>query len=202
MKSEDKPISLSKEINKLKQEGNELFAKQQYEEAIRVYQKAITKCYGDKSLSELKTICTLNIAACYIKLKKFKDCIFHCEQVLMEQPKNVKANYRAAVANFELHEYEKSKKYLNIAKQECKDEKQLALIQKMLDKIEQEDKKFKAMRKKMFAGMFDKIQLYPDKQMRIMWYKRLFTPRNICILLLIILVLVFFVRLVLKFIRQ
>jgi len=49
---------------------------------------------------ELKKVCSLNKAACYLKLKEHHDAKAACDAVLKEESQNVKALYRRAQAQF------------------------------------------------------------------------------------------------------
>lgn len=54
--------------------------------------------YGDdrKRAQELIGACKLNLAACALKLEEFYSAARHCDEILKEDPKNLKALYRRA----------------------------------------------------------------------------------------------------------
>merc|ERR1712232_1455210 len=47
---------------------------------------------------ELRTACRLNLAACALKLEEFYAAARHCEDIIKDDPKNIKALYRHAQA--------------------------------------------------------------------------------------------------------
>jgi len=54
---------------------------------------------------DLKRVCELNKAACYIKLKDFSEARTACNAVLKEEKDNVKALFRRATAEFGLKNF-------------------------------------------------------------------------------------------------
>jgi len=54
---------------------------------------------------ELKHVCELNKAACYLKMAQYVEAKKACDDALKEKPQNVKALYRRAQALLELKEF-------------------------------------------------------------------------------------------------
>ncbi|KAM1158043.1 hypothetical protein ACFX1X_028890 [Malus domestica] len=87
-----------------KMHGNALFKEEKLEEAMQQYEMAIAYIgddfmfqlfgkYRDMALA-VKNPCHLNMAACFIKLKRYEEAIGQCSIVLAEDENNVKALFR------------------------------------------------------------------------------------------------------------
>ncbi|KAG0487410.1 hypothetical protein HPP92_009505 [Vanilla planifolia] len=87
-----------------KAEGNNLFKEDKLEEAMQQYEMAIAYM-GDDFMFQLfgkfrdmalavKNPCHLNMAACFIKQKRYEEAIGQCTIVLTEEENNVKALFR------------------------------------------------------------------------------------------------------------
>jgi len=68
-------------------------------------------CFPDdenmqKRLDEVKQMCLLNSALCNLRLKRFRNAVNCCDQVLHEDAQNVKALFRRATAHRNLGEFE------------------------------------------------------------------------------------------------
>lgn len=87
----------------LKEQGNDLFKKAQFERAIETYGEAIQAC--DKSETKILIACYNNRAACYQQLSNFSGTIEDCTQVLELDPKNQKALLRRGLAYEGLERY-------------------------------------------------------------------------------------------------
>jgi tetratricopeptide (TPR) repeat protein len=83
--------------------GNALFSEGQYARAALQYRQALI--YYDYSfpegeqqvfLDDLRRVCLLNSAACFIKTRELQEALECCEQVLQEAPQHAKALYRRA----------------------------------------------------------------------------------------------------------
>lgn len=72
----------------------------------------------DKALrSELKQMLLvgyLNLALCYLKSNKLKECIANCDQALELDPKNVKAHFRKGLAYLPTNDHERALKQFEI----------------------------------------------------------------------------------------
>ncbi|RKP09973.1 hypothetical protein THASP1DRAFT_22240 [Thamnocephalis sphaerospora] len=58
----------------------------------------------DESPDDIRHACQLNLAACALKLRRYAQCIQHCDTVLARRPGNAKAHYRRATARIALGE--------------------------------------------------------------------------------------------------
>ena len=69
----------------LKNEGNSLHSSGQYAQAVEKYERAKSnvEVFEGTEAAELRKACTLNLAACYLSLKKWDDCIKQCDEVLV-----------------------------------------------------------------------------------------------------------------------
>ncbi|KAM1443362.1 hypothetical protein ACFX2I_039649 [Malus domestica] len=83
-----------------KMDGNALFKEQKLEEAMQQYEMAIAYMGGDfmfqlfgkyrDMVLAIKNPCHLNMAASFIKLKRYEEAIGQCSIVLAEDENNVK----------------------------------------------------------------------------------------------------------------
>ncbi|XP_072176242.1 uncharacterized protein [Diadema setosum] len=107
-------------VSQLKSFGTQCFkeGKQQLAEKfyIRALRCIISICHPDgvKRLEEeereeycrLRRTCSLNLAACQLKHKRYSDVITHCTYALEGDPENTKALYRRCQAYLALDEFE------------------------------------------------------------------------------------------------
>uniref|UniRef100_A0A7S3JQE0 Protein unc-45 homolog B n=1 Tax=Aureoumbra lagunensis TaxID=44058 RepID=A0A7S3JQE0_9STRA len=77
-----------------KDEGNRLFSQGKYEEAIEVYNRALTEAFDP----QLKCTIFTNRAACAMKLNRWEECVSDCDVALRIDGGRVKALYRRAFA--------------------------------------------------------------------------------------------------------
>lgn len=63
-----------------------------------------------EELKQMLLISYLNLALCYLKVNKLKECISNCDQALEIDPKNVKAHFRKGLAYLPTNDYEKALK--------------------------------------------------------------------------------------------
>eukprot|EP01027_Heterolobosea_sp_BB2_P003771 GEZU01005702.1.p1 GENE.GEZU01005702.1~~GEZU01005702.1.p1 ORF type:complete len:267 (-),score=17.40 GEZU01005702.1:274-1074(-) len=78
--------------NALKEEGNALYRKAEYEAALEKYKAAFdhyTYVWGlsetqKRHLREAKLPCLLNLSQCYLKLGRHRECIDKCTEVILE----------------------------------------------------------------------------------------------------------------------
>lgn len=92
---------------RLKEEGNALFKKSAFEEAIDKYTQAIALMpheYG-KELNPIAVSCYNNRAACHQQLGHYKHVTEDCSTVIENDPKNVKALLRRGLALEALEKY-------------------------------------------------------------------------------------------------
>ncbi|CAD5124204.1 DgyrCDS12504 [Dimorphilus gyrociliatus] len=90
----------------LKEEGNDLFKKEQYKEAVKLY----TKVIEDENGVEQKLACFKNRAACYLKLDKYEKAVKDCNEALKLQGNDAKALFRRCQSYLALEKYEDSYK--------------------------------------------------------------------------------------------
>ncbi|KOB76056.1 Peptidylprolyl isomerase, partial [Operophtera brumata] len=97
-------------IPKLKEKGNKLYGKKQYDAAEQAYKEAISICEqllirerkGDEEWVELnktKLPILLNYAQCKLIKEEYYEVIEHCNTVLEFEPDNEKALFRRGKAN-------------------------------------------------------------------------------------------------------
>ncbi|KAI8376827.1 hypothetical protein BD560DRAFT_391641 [Blakeslea trispora] len=86
-----KPPSISEKAEAEKAEGNKYFVKNDYQNAIRHYGRAI-------ELNPTVPVYFVNRAMAYLKTNSFLEAEKDCTQGLLLQPKNVKALWRRAIA--------------------------------------------------------------------------------------------------------
>lgn len=99
------------EMQSLKREGNALFGHQKHQQALALYEKSLIYfeyCFDgtdeeQKRADELRLVCLLNAAACFLHLKMYPRCIDYCNEALEIDDTNVKALFRRARA-YRLHD--------------------------------------------------------------------------------------------------
>lgn len=117
-----------------KQAGGQHFKEGKYDSAIRQYRDimklaVVSEFKDDGSLVELESCQAannesdqdkavkvelkqmllagyLNLALCYLKVNKLKDCIINCDQALAIDPQNVKAHFRKGLAYLPTNDFE------------------------------------------------------------------------------------------------
>lgn len=137
--------------------GNNQFKNGHYKMAAMFYSKSL-KCLisigsDDISVTELKLVYLSNLAACQLKLNRYRHCIENCTKVLQKQPLNVKALFRRGSAYLDSGELELAEVDLLKAKQLERDSKIiLTRLNDLQTAKETVDKKYQESMKKMFAG--------------------------------------------------
>lgn len=96
------------QVNDAKLEGNTLFLKGQYEEALSQYEYALQHAPETPSSIEIRSKCHANRAACFFKLGKFEDSIKECTKALELNPTYLKVLLRRAEAHEKLEHYEEA----------------------------------------------------------------------------------------------
>ncbi|KAI8048691.1 hypothetical protein BDF22DRAFT_746702 [Syncephalis plumigaleata] len=66
--------------------------------------ESIAEDAEDVDEKELQHVCLLNLAACDLKLRRYAQCIKHCDMALAQRPGDAKAHYRRATARIALGE--------------------------------------------------------------------------------------------------
>lgn len=93
--------------NKFKEEGNKLFMKRNYKEAIEMYTKAIEK-------SNMSIYYT-NRALCHFKLQQWPMAIEDCRRAIELDPQSVKAHFYMGQATCELNHFDEALVHLKRA---------------------------------------------------------------------------------------
>ncbi|KAM1989562.1 hypothetical protein ACFX15_030907 [Malus domestica] len=96
------------EASDVKIEGNRLFGSGQYQEALSQYELALHLAPDMPSSVELRSICHLNSAVCFLKLEKYEDAIKECTKALELNPSYMKALLRRAEAHEKLEHFEEA----------------------------------------------------------------------------------------------
>lgn len=89
-------------------QGNDAFSKNQFEKALKLYQKAIDK---DPNQPTYYT----NKASVYIKLEQYQNALIECQNALKNKPDNIRALVRASICCTKLGDLTKAFDYLEEA---------------------------------------------------------------------------------------
>ncbi|KAG0485632.1 hypothetical protein HPP92_009711 [Vanilla planifolia] len=144
-----------------KAEGNNLFKEDKLEEAMQQYEMAIAYM-GDDFMFQLfgkfrdmalavKNPCHLNMAACFIKQKRYEEAIGQCTIVLTEEENNVKALFRRGKARAELGQTDAAREDFEKAKKIAPQDK---AITRELRLISQHEKAVYQKQKELYKGIF------------------------------------------------
>lgn len=97
-KEEEKRLAKMKGAERGKAEGNALFKKAQFEEALKAYTSGLEKCTAEERAGELGIALLNNRAACHHQLSNYSLVIKDADEVLKMQPDNLKARLRRMLA--------------------------------------------------------------------------------------------------------
>jgi peptidylprolyl isomerase len=158
--------------DKLKAEGTEFFKNKNYTEATAKYedaaQFAVDEGISGDDIPEaerpLYVSCWSNAAMCYINLKEWVDATRACNNVLdiqSERKSNMKALYRRGLARMKVGSYKQAKADLMDAFNIDNTSKD---VRKALAQLKEEVQKSKQKEKDAFGGLFNKVDIYNDKQ--------------------------------------
>mmetsp|Transcript_8693 Transcript_8693/g.25334 ORF Transcript_8693/g.25334 Transcript_8693/m.25334 type:complete len:133 (-) Transcript_8693:332-730(-) len=92
-------------MEKLKQEGNQLFSAQDYEGALNIYLKAVELSGSNASGEDVKLVLLQNCAACQIKLGRYPEAEEFCNTALKIDPTAIKALFRRSQVWFHLSQH-------------------------------------------------------------------------------------------------
>lgn len=123
-------------IKKIKDSGNHYFKKKNYVDAGRKYKKALRyhkwmvkevniPSNLDESMTDLKMVILLNLAAVKLKKKQHQEALALCNEVLQWKKNNSKALFRRSQAYIGLHEYDLGLVDLNQALSESPNNKDI-----------------------------------------------------------------------------
>lgn len=148
--------------------GNRYYTKLHYKTAIRKYNKCLR--HVDYVITQMRTInsfpisdasmqtliqcrlqCHLNLAACYLHIEKYDNCIIHCNHVLLQDSTNEKALYRRGRARYALLDFENSLEDLNMA---ASVEPHSIVIKKLLNTVTDASKTYNATQRKRLSNFF------------------------------------------------
>ncbi|KAI9476350.1 MAG: hypothetical protein EXX96DRAFT_576866 [Benjaminiella poitrasii] len=127
---------------KKKAEGNELFNKGSWNEALFAYKKGrdyikdLWNCEYEE-LEQCRVLMValhLNIAACYMKLKQLDYAIEVCKKALDRDPASLKAYYRLGQTYLQLGEYDEGLSYVNVGLQYSTNNADLLALKSVLEK--------------------------------------------------------------------
>ena len=143
--------------------GNELYKQKRLTRAIKKYKKALSffdseynlKDEEKKKGKEFKVPCYLNIAACALQNKNYKEVIENCNKALEIDRKNLKGLLRRGHARILMDEWDLASRDLEKAKEISPADKDVLREVKLLKrKMAEQNRRDK----KKFAGLFDKIR--------------------------------------------
>merc|ERR1711879_989878 len=141
-----------------KDQGNTFFKDLNYEHAVTRYLQAInllTKVPGEKFTEEIEQIklsCHLNLAMCYLHLKKNKLATENCNMALRIDENNVKALFRRGKSKYAQKLFEEAKKDFELAVEKDPSNTAAKKQRNLCDKqIQYQKEKEKKMYAKMFA---------------------------------------------------
>ncbi|XVE98653.1 hypothetical protein REPUB_Repub03eG0125500 [Reevesia pubescens] len=96
------------QANDAKMEGNELFGKGQYEEALLQYEIALQVTAEMPTAIEIRSICHSNRGVCFLKMGKYEETIKECTKALEFNPSYIKALVRRGEAHEKLEHFEEA----------------------------------------------------------------------------------------------
>jgi tetratricopeptide (TPR) repeat protein len=137
------------EMESFKEKGNALFAERKYKEALALYEKSLIffeYCFDGteeerRQADNLRLLCQLNAAACFLELKLYSKCIEYCSETLKIDGNSVKALFRRARALRMMDKFHDAQIDLMKAKQIVLRETDLAQVERELEllKVSQQD---------------------------------------------------------------
>jgi len=143
--------------------GNELYKQKRLTRAIKKYKKALSffdseynlKDEEKKKAKEFKVPCYLNVAACALQQKSYKEVIENCTKALDIDRQNLKGLLRRAHARIMMDEWDLASRDLERAKDISPNDKDvLREVELLKRKVAEQNRRDK----KKFAGLFDKIR--------------------------------------------
>ncbi|KAK9862962.1 hypothetical protein WJX84_007718 [Apatococcus fuscideae] len=150
-----------------KDKGNALFKQSKFGRASKKYKKAIdlidydSKFEGDlRSRSrDIKKGANLNLAACHLRLKQYKDARQACDKVLENDPANVKALYRRAQALMGSQDYLEAEQDIKAALERDASNRDVQALHKRCRTEQAVQNRKEA---KLYSNLFAKMSKLPD----------------------------------------
>lgn len=149
-----------RKAKKNKDEGNELFRDGNLLPAAKRYVKALQhcdKCYDinpkeQEEIDALEVSLRLNLAMCWLKLKKYEKVVDNCDRALKIDAKNVKGYYRRGTAYEKMKKHDLAKKDAATALQLKPDDKASKKLAARVNKaLLKQKERAKKMAKRMFG---------------------------------------------------
>lgn len=150
--------------------GNLCVQKQNYEQAIAHYNKALlgmkmlfqmeqdpvitSKEQAVKFIKEIEVTCCTNLAHCYVKIEQYHHAIKYASQALEKDPENKKALFRQGVAYTNIGELEKAREVLTQVIELDGDEGEKKAATDALQKVKSKEMLNKKNEKQMLQRMF------------------------------------------------
>ena len=101
---------------------------------------------------DMKCVCCMNMAACFVKNKRWNNVVTHCTNGLKISPNNVKGLFRRAQAYYSLGEIRNAKEDLNKARELEPDNTAVKqLLKQVIDQEKKEDETLAKAMKKAFT---------------------------------------------------
>nr|XP_033809496.1 tetratricopeptide repeat protein 9C [Geotrypetes seraphini] len=164
------------QAQKFKEAGNQCYKEQHFRDAVRRYHRALLQLRGldpsvlaplqpfgaeipaltqaqEQALHNTQVDCYNNLAACLLHIEpvNYERVWEYSLKVLLQQPENVKALYRAGVAFYHLKDYDQAHHYLTeAARKEPKD----VNVKRYLQLTERELSSYRQKQQQMYLGMF------------------------------------------------
>jgi len=152
-----------------KTEGNELYKMGKYKRAVGKYKRAVSLFDSDTGLSNeekdrAKTLTLplfLNLAACNLKLKEYKDTIQNAKKARDNEPANVKAFFRRGSAYMGIDDYDNAREDFNRALELDKGNKDIQCeLVRLNERVQLQDKKDH----KIYANVLQRLSKEEKKQ--------------------------------------
>lgn len=119
---EERNVKKMAAIEATREHGKILFLEGKYDHAFAVYERGIMIINGTygmseedfKKIAEHELALDLNMAACKLKLKEWKEAINNCKQALGIDKKSLKAMYRMGQAHMGMADYDEARRHMKM----------------------------------------------------------------------------------------
>jgi len=146
-------------LDAIRKAGNTFFTKQNYQQALLKYKKAIryadfakqTEKKNKDGIDTATLPCYGNIAACCLHLKLHEEAVKSCDVVLKKEPQNVKIIFRKAQALAALNDFDQS---LLLLKSAHELEPNNAQVTSFFAKVKTQQEAYNQRAAKVYANMF------------------------------------------------